>query len=191
MSTYLAIPRGCTFNRSTGCLVISSCIQREKLLLTHSIFKSARRYLSGTTGTTSTAMSRKQYEGTCLPPRGNPMPTHCVLDARAMEATSKSMRRLQTGILILCNKAPIIWLSKGQNIETSTFGSKFQAMKNAVELIEALRYKLRMFGVPIEGAMNIFCNNEAVCDWSLPPAILNHIVFKELHQRPLKVVHVH
>lgn len=25
-----------------------------------------------------------------------------------------------------------------------------------------LRYKLRMFGIPIEGESNVFCNNEAV-----------------------------
>ena len=44
---------------------------------------------------------------------------------------------------MFCNKAPIIWHSKQQNtVEASTFGSEFQAMKNAVELIEALRYKL-------------------------------------------------
>ena len=36
-------------------------------------------------------------------------------------------------------------------------------MKNDVELIEALRYKLRMFSVPIEGPTNIYCDNEAVC----------------------------
>jgi hypothetical protein len=36
-------------------------------------------------------------------------------------------------------------------------------MKNAVKVIEALRYKLRMFGVPIEGPTNIFCDNGAVC----------------------------
>ena len=35
-------------------------------------------------------------------------------------------------------------------------------MKNAIESIEALQYKLRMFGVPIDGATNIFCDNEAV-----------------------------
>jgi hypothetical protein len=35
-------------------------------------------------------------------------------------------------------------------------------MKNAVELTESLRYKLRMFGVPIDNATNIFCDNEAV-----------------------------
>jgi hypothetical protein len=57
-----------------------------------------------------------------------------------------------------------MWFSKRQNsVEASTFGSQFRAMKNTVEMIEALRYKLRMFGVPIEGPTNVFCNNEAVC----------------------------
>jgi hypothetical protein len=36
-------------------------------------------------------------------------------------------------------------------------------MKNAVEMIEALRYKLRMFGIPIDGPTNVFCDNGAVC----------------------------
>jgi hypothetical protein len=35
-------------------------------------------------------------------------------------------------------------------------------MKTAVEQIEALRYKLRMMGVPIEGPANVFCDNESV-----------------------------
>ena len=60
-------------------------------------------------------------------------------------------------------KSPIIVLSKRQDIvETSTFGSEFTAFKNTVELGEALRYKLRMFGVPIEGPTNVFCDNESV-----------------------------
>jgi hypothetical protein len=42
-------------------------------------------------------------------------------------------------------------------VEASTFESEFTAMKNAVEMIEALRYKLRMFGA------NIFCDDGAVC----------------------------
>jgi hypothetical protein len=42
-------------------------------------------------------------------------------------------------------------------------------MKNAIELIEALRYKVRMFGVPINGATNIFCDNEAVTKNCLDP----------------------
>ena len=42
------------------------------------------------------------------------------------------------------------------------FGSEFTAMKNSVELIAALQYKLRMFGVPIDGSNDILCENEAV-----------------------------
>ena len=60
---------------------------------------------------------------------------------------------LTLGVLIFVNRAPIIWYSKRQNtVESSTFGSEFTAMRTAVDLIEALRYKLRMFGVPIEGS---------------------------------------
>ena len=77
------------------------------------------------------------------------MLTHCFVDAN--HAGDKTTRRLMTGILIFCNRAPTIWHSKQQNgVETSSFGSEFTAMKNAVELITVLRYKLRMFGVPID-----------------------------------------
>ena len=105
-------------------------------------------------------------------PRGNSMSTHCFVDAS--HGSDRATRRSQTGILIFCNKAPIIWHSKRQNtVEASTFGSEFQAMKNAIELSEALRYKLRMFGVPIDGPTNIFCDNEAVYkNTSLPESTL-------------------
>ncbi len=94
-------------------------------------------------------------------PQGNSMSTHCFVDAS--HGSDRATRRSQTGILIFCNKAPIIWHSKRQNtVEASTFGSEFQAMKNAVELSESLRYKLHMFGVPIDGPTNVFCDNEAV-----------------------------
>ena len=35
-------------------------------------------------------------------------------------------------------------------------------MKNAVELVTAIRYKLRMFGVPVDVPTDMFCDNEAV-----------------------------
>ena len=35
-------------------------------------------------------------------------------------------------------------------------------MNNSVDLIAALRYKMRMFGVPIDGSTGILCDNEAV-----------------------------
>jgi hypothetical protein len=89
------------------------------------------------------------------------MSTHCFVDAN--HAGDADTRRSQTGILLFCNMAPIIWFSKRENsVEASTFGSEFTAMKNAVEMIEALRCKLRIFGVPVDGPTNIFCDNGAV-----------------------------
>jgi hypothetical protein len=101
-------------------------------------------------------------------PRGNSVTTHCFVDAN--HASDKETRRSQTGILLFVNTAPIIWYSKRQNsVEASTFGSEFTAMKNAIELIESLRYKLRMFGIPVEGPTNVFCDNEAVCKNTTKP----------------------
>ena len=49
------------------------------------------------------------------------------------------MRRSQTDILLFCNKVPIIWFSKRQNlVEASIFRSEFTAMNNSVYIIEAL-----------------------------------------------------
>ena len=100
------------------------------------------------------------------------MSTHCFVDANH---TGKTVNRLsQNGILLFCNRSPIIWHSKRHNmVETSTFGSEITAMKKVVELIEALRYKLRIFNVPIEGPTNIYCDNEAVCrNYSTPESTL-------------------
>ena len=36
------------------------------------------------------------------------------------------------------------------------------AAKIAVEMNDALWYKLRMFGIPVEGPSNAFCDNESV-----------------------------
>ena len=86
-------------------------------------------------------------------PRGNGMSMNCFVDAN--HAADKVTKRSQTGILLFCNKAPVIWHRKRQNgTEFCTFSSEFIVLKNAVELIKALRYKLRMFGVPIEGYTN-------------------------------------
>ena len=53
-------------------------------------------------------------------------------------------------------------------MEASTFGAEFCAMKIAVEMIEALTYKLHMFGVPIDGPANIsvimrLCTKTQLC----------------------------
>ena len=94
-------------------------------------------------------------------PRGNSVNVKFFVDAN--HASDTVTRRSQTGILIFLNKAPIHWYSKQQpTVESSTFGAEFCAMKTAVEMVEGLRYKLCMFGVPIDGSANIYCDNEAV-----------------------------
>jgi hypothetical protein len=95
------------------------------------------------------------------PPRGNPVEINCFVDSD--HAGDKITRRSQTGILLYLNSAPIIWYSKRQStVESSTFGSEFVALRVASELIISLRYKLRMFGIPIIGPTTVFCDNEAV-----------------------------
>ena len=105
-------------------------------------------------------------------PRGQVVSTHCFVDSDHVANTV--MQCSQTGLLLFVNRAPVTWFSKRQNtVETSTFGSEFITMKTVVEHIEALRYKLWMFGIPIEGPTNVFCNNKAVFkNTSIPDSTL-------------------
>ena len=74
------------------------------------------------------------------------------------------MRQSQTIILLFCNSTPIIWFRNIQNsVGVSVFRSEFTSMENAVKIIEALTYTMCMFGVPVNGATNIFCDNRADC----------------------------
>ena len=94
-------------------------------------------------------------------PRGRSVVMTCFVDAD--HAGCRITRRSHTGIIILVNRAPVLWFSKRQNtVESSTFGSEFVAMRIAIEMIEGLRYKLRMMGVKIQGACNVFCDSNAV-----------------------------
>jgi hypothetical protein len=94
-------------------------------------------------------------------PLGHAVTTTCFVDAD--HAGCKVTRQSQTGIILYVNKAPIVWYSKRQNtIESATFGSEFIALKTAIDQIDALRYKLRMFGIPLNGPTSVFCDNEAV-----------------------------
>jgi hypothetical protein len=112
-----------------------------------------------------------------LPPRmpeplGKSVHTTCFVDAN--HAGNVVTRRSHSGILIYVMNTPIIWFSKKQNtVEASTFGSEFVAMRIAKDLIVALRYKLRMFGVPIDGPTDVMCDNQGVVkNASLPQSTL-------------------
>ena len=114
--------------------------------------------------------AEEQIPDDAPPPRGKMVSMHCFVDAD--HASNKVTRKSQTGILIFINRAPISWYSKRQNtVESSTFGSEFIAMKTAVELLQALRYKLRWFGVPIDGPVNVFGDNESVINSAQKPEV--------------------
>jgi hypothetical protein len=94
-------------------------------------------------------------------PRGKAVQVTCFVDSD--HAGDVVTRRSRTGVLIFVNRSPIVFYSKKQgSIETSSFGSELAAMKTAVELIEGLRYKLRMMGVPIDGAAQVLADNMSV-----------------------------
>jgi hypothetical protein len=112
-----------------------------------------------------------------LPPRmpqplGNQVNMTCFVDAN--HAGNVVTRRSHTGIIIYLQNTPIIWHSRRQNtVETSTFGSEFVALRCARDLIVALRYKLRMFGIPIAGPAHVFCDNQGVVkNVSIPESVL-------------------
>jgi hypothetical protein len=113
-----------------------------------------------------------------LPPRmpeplGNPVNISVFVDAN--HAGNAVTRRSHSGILIYLQNAPIIWQSRRQNtVETSTFGSEFVALRTARDLTVALRYKLRMFGIPIAGPARVFCDNQGVVkNTSVPESVLS------------------
>jgi hypothetical protein len=106
-------------------------------------------------------------------PLGKPVCISCFVDAN--HAGNVITCRSHTGILIYVQNAPIIWFSKRQNtVESSSFGSEFVALRIAKEMLVALRYKLRLFGVPIEdGPCNVFCDNSGVVkNTSIPESTL-------------------
>ena len=101
--------------------------------------------------------------------RGKSIQTTCFVDSD--HAGDEVSRRSRTGVLIFCNRAPIIFYSKKQgSIEGSSFGSQFSAMKTGVELVEGLRYKLRMTGVPLDRPTHIKADNMSVIHNCSKPA---------------------
>jgi len=94
-------------------------------------------------------------------PRGHPVTTYGYVDAD--HARNLATRRSHSGIILFVNSSPFLWFGKKQgNIETSTYGAELLATRIAIELAEGLRYKLRMFGVPVDGPTLIYCDNQSV-----------------------------
>ena len=120
-------------------------------------------------------------------PLGKPVEMTSYIDSD--HAGDKITRRSRTGVFIFLNRSLIVWHSKKQSsIETSSFGSEFSAMKTGVELVEGLRYKLRMMGIPIDGPCHIKADNLSVVrNSSQPESTLkkksNSIAFHYVRER--------
>jgi hypothetical protein len=79
-----------------------------------------------------------------------------------------------TGILVMLNKKPIIWISKRQKtVETSIYGSELVASRIATEIIIEVRYMLRSLGVALDGpALMLGDNMSVVLNTIVPSSVL-------------------
>ena len=92
----------------------------------------------------------------------------------ADHARDKVTRRSVTGIILLLNNTPLVWISKRQKtVETSTYGSELVAARVAIDLIIEMRYKLRMLGVNLEKqTMLVGDNMSVVLNTTIPSSSL-------------------
>ena len=94
-------------------------------------------------------------------PRGLGFIMRAKVDADHASDTMTGHSRM--GFFVYLNCAPIYWWSKKQNsMESSSFGSKFIAMKQCCEYVCGLRYKLRMMGISCDDPMFICGDNQLV-----------------------------
>ena len=79
-------------------------------------------------------------------------------------------RRSIGGVICFVGKTPVYWKSVRQGqVEGSTYGAEFTAMKKAIEVAESVRYSLRNFGVKVSKATKIFGDNQGVITSSSDP----------------------
>jgi histone deacetylase 1/2 len=101
-------------------------------------------------------------------PLGEPVLLRMFVDSD--HAGDKVSRRSRSGFVITLNHGVIDWLSKKQStVESSVFGAEFCAMKHGIENLRGIRYKLRMMGVPIDGASRVYGDNMSVVTNSSKP----------------------
>ena len=93
--------------------------------------------------------AQEDIPGDMLLPKGEEAKITVFVDAD--HARNKVTRRSVTGIVLLINNTPLVWISQRQKtVETSTYGSELVAARVAIDLIIEMRYKLRMLGVKLE-----------------------------------------
>ena len=105
-------------------------------------------------------------------PQGNLATLTTYVDAD--HARDMVTRRSVTGLIMLFNNTPILWLSKRQKtVETSTYGSELIAARIAVDMMIGMRYKLRVLGVKLEHtSVMVGDNMSVVLNTTLPSSSL-------------------
>ena len=107
-----------------------------------------------------------------LDPMGEEAQLTVYVDAD--HARDQVTRRSVTGIILLVNNTPLIWVSKRQKtVETSTYGSELVAARLAIDLIIEMRYKFRMLGVKLEKqTLMVGDNMSVVLNTTIPSSSL-------------------
>ena len=78
-------------------------------------------------------------------------------------AEDKSDRRSRTGFMVFVNMEMINWHTRKQaHVECAVFGAKFVAMKQGVEALRGIRFKLQMMGVKIDVPTYVYGDNMSV-----------------------------
>ena len=190
LSSYLAQPRIGHLQQVLHIFAYLRCHEQYKLVFDHNSVDWDEQQFPVYDWTEFYGAIKETLPTNAPTPKGNPIQMNVFVDAD--HAANKITRRSQTGILIYLNRAPITWYSKSQNtVESSTFGSEFVALRIAVEMIEAMRYKLRMLGIPIDGPSNVFCDNKSVVTNSTIPSIAYHRVRESVAAGIIRIAKVH
>jgi hypothetical protein len=93
-------------------------------------------YTTGQQWMNSTPMPRKISQMTCSSPKEwKPIDRLC-----RCRSCSEQSRRSVTGIIMLLNNTPLVWISKGRKtVETSTYGSELVAAKSSILSLDAIQ----------------------------------------------------
>ena len=116
--------------------------------------------------------AKEEVPEDALQPMGRRCMLTCYVDSD--HARDQVTRRSVTGIILLLNNTPLVWVSKRQGtVETSTYGAELIATRMAVELLIAWRYNLRMLGAVLEDESYMLGDNmSVVLNTTIPSSIL-------------------
>ena len=175
MSSHLAMPRKGHLDQVLHILAYLRKYHNTELIydpsdpvVEHDVFE-LRDWTSSEFGT---VQGKEEVPSNMPEPRGLGFIMHAKVDAD--HASDTITRHSRTGFLVYLNCAPIYWWSKKQNsVESSSFGSKFIAMKQCCEYICGLRYNLRMMGISCDDPTFIYEDNQSVlANTTIPDSML-------------------